>query len=360
MQPSTIAYYVTAHGYGHGVRTSDIVKGLFRAAPETRVHLVTDLDPAFLRNRLPKENITIRPGAFDLGMVQLDSIRVDVPETLKRICRLYEREAELIENERRFFDEAQVDTVVVDIPAIPLSAAHTHGIRSLAVANFTWAWIYEEFAHENPAWQDIIDRMEAAYATAGLLLRTPFAEPLAVFPRHAEVPLLAEPGTANRAGLHAVSGAPLDRKWILLSFTTLDWDPEAIASVAALEDYAFFTIKPLGWDAPNIFPVDRDAFPVADLFATVDAVLTKPGFGALSECVANGTPMIYVEREHFKEYPILEEAVQRFLVHQHLPAADLYKGRIKEALDATWSAPPPRERLAGGGIAECARHILDT
>ncbi|MFT5122907.1 MAG: hypothetical protein ACI9QL_001943 [Candidatus Omnitrophota bacterium] len=358
MQPSNIAYYVTAHGYGHGVRTSDIVKGLYRASPETKVHLITDLDPGFLRNRLPVENITIRPGAFDLGMVQLDSIRVDVPETLTRIRRLYEREAALIEGEQRFFEDAGIDTVVVDIPAIPLRAAHASGIRSLAVANFTWSWIYEEFAHEDPAWEDIIDRMEAAYATAGLLLRTPFAEPLEIFPRREQVPLLAEPGTPNRGGLHNITRAPLDRKWVLLSFTTLDWDAEAIAQVSALDDYAFFTIKPLSWDAPNIFPVDRNAFPVADMFATVDAVLTKPGFGALSECAANHTPMVYVEREKFKEYPILEDAVKRYLVHQHLPAANLYKGRIKDALDAVWTAPAPPEQLASGGMAVCAKHIL--
>jgi len=79
-----MAYYVTAHGYGHGVRSCDILTALLARHPHIRVTVTTDLPEAFLRSRLQGADgrLRVRPGAFDVGMVQKDSIRVDVDATL--------------------------------------------------------------------------------------------------------------------------------------------------------------------------------------------------------------------------------------------------------------------------------------
>jgi L-arabinokinase len=282
---------------------------------------------------------------------------VDVPATLEKISAVYDREDELIQTEVTWLKNQRIDTVVCDIPAMPLQAARIAGIRSVAIANFSWAWIYEEFADEDPRWQSIIDRMNTAYAMADLLVRTPFSESLSVFPKHHNIGLLARPGQADRERLAELTGADPDRKWILLSFTTLEWDEAALAQISSNEAYAFFTVRPLAWDAPNLFAVDRETFLVADLFATVDAVLTKPGFGVLSECVANQKPMLYVERENFREYPVLEAAVKQYLVNTHIPAEKLYRGDISEELAAIWQAPPPPDALRLGGDVEAAKLI---
>ena len=77
-----IAYYITAHGYGHGVRSCDILSALYRKDPGVEITVTTDLPESFLRNRVPGKGFTFRLGAFDVGMVQTDSIRVDVEATL--------------------------------------------------------------------------------------------------------------------------------------------------------------------------------------------------------------------------------------------------------------------------------------
>ncbi|MEJ2109591.1 MAG: hypothetical protein P8Z37_06690, partial [Acidobacteriota bacterium] len=85
----SIAYYVSAHGYGHGVRSCDIIRAFNRLFPDIRVHVITTLPAGFLHNRIPGKQSRFRSGAFDIGMVQKDSIRVDVPATLKQLERLY-------------------------------------------------------------------------------------------------------------------------------------------------------------------------------------------------------------------------------------------------------------------------------
>ncbi|MEI8207484.1 MAG: hypothetical protein WCG03_11455, partial [Kiritimatiellales bacterium] len=72
----TIAYYITAHGYGHGARSCDVLRALYWLYPEQPVIVTTDLPRDFLNSRLAGcGNLTFREGAFDVGLVQKDSLQ---------------------------------------------------------------------------------------------------------------------------------------------------------------------------------------------------------------------------------------------------------------------------------------------
>jgi len=49
---SAIAYYVSAHGYGHGVRSCDIIGAINRLYPRVSVTIVSDLPVHLFENRL--------------------------------------------------------------------------------------------------------------------------------------------------------------------------------------------------------------------------------------------------------------------------------------------------------------------
>ncbi|HOO20034.1 MAG TPA: hypothetical protein PL011_01450 [Kiritimatiellia bacterium] len=352
-----MAYYVTAHGYGHGVRSCDILTALLARHPHIRVTVTTDLPEAFLRSRLQGADgrLRVRPGAFDVGMVQKDSIRVDVDATLDEALELAAERPVLVDVEAEFLRGEGADLVVADIPSIPLEAAAEAGLPAVAVGNFSWDWIYAPFAKRDPRWLRVINLFEQGYRQARLLLKLPFSPAMPVFARHVDIPLLAKPGRDRRAELAAATGADPARRWVLLSFTTLDWSEDALRRVEALETVEFFAVKPLDWPGRrNIHAVDRRRFGFSDVLASVDAVVTKPGFGILSDCVANAKPIIYAEREDFIEYPLLERELKRFLSNVHIPAADLYAGRLGEALGAIETAPPPPETLPGGGAEQAA------
>jgi len=158
---------------------------------------------------------------------------------------------------------------------------------------------------------------------------------------------------ARRAGIDP------DTTWALLSFTALEWDEAALERVSAMASYTFLTVHPLAWARPGFVALDRRDFPYHDVMASCDIVVTKPGYGVLSDCAVNSKPIVYVEREHFREYPILEAAIRRHLRHIHLPAQKLYRGELGEALSAVRHAAPPLELLRGGGDDQAAEAILD-
>lgn len=358
MKNRPLIYYITAHGHGHASRSCDILRALSLARPDMGIVVVSDSPRSFLESRLAGARVELIAGSFDVGMVQRDSVRVDLEATRDAALDLCSRRKGLVAQQAKFLAGRRAAMVVVDIPSIPIEAAKAAGLPVVAVGNFGWDWIYEEFVTQDPRWQPVVDMIADGYRKADLLLRLPFAEPMANFRHIEDVPLVALPGRPRREELARCTGARPDALWSLLSFTSLDWSDDALDRVAALDEVEFFTVKPLMWNRKNIHAVDRRAFPYADVMASVDAVVTKPGFGVLSECVVNNKPIVYTERTDFREYEVLVASVKRFLCNVHIPGVKLYRGELGEALQAVRSAPPPPEKLGAGGDRIAAERIL--
>ena len=352
-----VAYYVSAHGYGHGVRTCDILPELAVRRPDVRVLLTTGLPESFLAPRIRGLPVSLRAGSFDVGMVQLDSVAVDVQATLRAVEALFARREALIREDVHFLQEAGACLVVADIPSIPIEAAARAGIPCVAIGNFGWNWIYAPFAENDPRWLPLIAGIEEGYRKADVLLRLPFSEPMAVFERQVNIPLLARPGRACRTELARETGADPGRTWVLLSFASLNWTADVVRRVACEPGYAFFTVRPLEWAGSGIFSVDRERFAFSDVLASVDAVVSKPGYGLLSECIANNKPLVYTDRQDFIEYPILEAAIQRYLRGVHIPQRALYEGRLAPCLEQLPGLSAPKDAVEQGGAARVVEQL---
>jgi len=353
-----IAYYITAHGYGHGTRSCDIIHALHAAAPEVPVVVKTDLPLPFLNGRLPS-GTQIVPGAFDTGLVQKDSIQVDLEASLEAVAELYSREETLLRQEAEFIRREKIDVVVADIPAIPLAAAHRAGVPAIATGNFGWDWIYSEFAQSDPRWQPYVDKFRVVYEQTELLLRQPFAEPMAAFKKQIDLPLLASPGTDRRQHIAEQLGIDPSLKWVLLSFTTLNLGFQALENLAHLRGCAVFTVEPLEWPDSGVHCIRHSTASFADALASMDVVVTKPGFGIVSECIVNSKPIIYTDRENFREYSVLVEGIEKYCRNAFIPNTELYAGELERALDRIETALAPPETMPRNGAQVAARHILE-
>ena len=353
-----VAYYVTAHGFGHGTRSCDVLAALARARPDVGLVVVTDLSEGFLRSRLPFANVSIRRGRFDVGMVQRDSLRVDLEATLAEGDTFLASVASLVHAEEAFLREQGVAVVVADIPAIPLVAAANLGLPSIAVGNFGWDYIYEEHAEHDARWAPLVSHFREGYARADVLLRLPFAEPMRPFRARVDLPLVATPGVNRRAELAERYGLPMDDVWALLSFTSLDWGARALEKVAATRGISFLSLPPLELASPRVKVLDRAVVSYADLLASCDVVVTKPGYGVVSECAVNDKPIVWSPRDAFREQPILVEALDRSLRSVMLPTEALYAGDLEDAIRRATRAERRGPALLAGGDLVAAREIL--
>ena len=346
---TALVYYVNAHGFGHGARTSDILEAWAAMRPHDPVTIVTDLQPSFFIDRVGLANVAYRPGSFDGGLVQHDSIRADMAASRASV-RLQNAEWDgWVAAESAYLKSMGPAVVASDISGVPMAAAHRAGIPSVGVGNFGWDWIYDDYRDDDPAWVECADRVRAAYAQADRLLRLPFAEPMKAFRSRVDVPVVATAGVRRRDEIAAATGIDAALTWVLLSFSSLGWTMEVARQVARLPGHAFFSVLPLAWPGSGIAYVDPAVFMFRDLVASCDLVVSKPGYGILSDCVANRKPIVHVVRTDFREYHVLVEAMDRHLRNQRIDQETLYRGDLTEALDRVMRNPEPPEPLACGG-----------
>jgi predicted glycosyltransferase len=82
----------------------------------------------------------------------------------------------------------------------------------------------------------------------------------------------------------------------------LDIDWQALEQI---DGWTFLTHDPPAAHPANVRALDRRDWPFADTAASVDAVISKAGYGTVTECIANDVPLIYVPRRAFAEYDAL-------------------------------------------------------
>lgn len=354
----SIAYYITAHGYGHAVRSCDVIAALDRANPEVSIAVTTSLPLQAFYGRVDPFRLTFRYGCFDVGLVQHDAVAADHAATLAALEDLSARRDELLRKEIAYLRRHEIRLVVADIPGLPLVAARECGIPAIATGNFGWDWIYADLAMSEPRWEAHAARFATDYAAADLLLRYPFAPAMPAFRACEDVGLTARPGRPCREAIAAFCGADPAKPWILPAFTSVRWGAAASAALAALDRYELIVVEPLAPPTPTARVVGSDTFDFRDVLASCDIVISKPGYGIVSDCIVNAKPLIHVERGQFAETPILLDGIARHLRQAPLGAADFYAGRWEAALTRLAQAAVPAATLTADGAARVATRII--
>jgi L-arabinokinase len=113
-----------------------------------------------------------------------------------------------------------------------------------------------------------------------------------------------------------------------------------------------------------LIPLDEPAmyargYRYEDVVRAVEVVVTKPGYGIISECAANDTAMLYTSRGRFVEYDVLVAGMGRYVRAAFIDHADLFTGRWRPHLDRLLAQPVPPERARVDG-AEVAADLLLT
>jgi UDP-N-acetylglucosamine:LPS N-acetylglucosamine transferase len=89
--------------------------------------------------------------------------------------------------------------------------------------------------------------------------------------------------------------------------------------------------------------------PFQEVLASVDMVVTKPGYGTIVEAVALRRPVVYVRRYSFADEQSLVDYLHRYGRGTELSQADFFAGRWEPAIQAAFdqAVPPPPPSLSG-------------
>ena len=171
--------------------------------------------------------------------------------------------------------------------------------------------------------------------------------------------MIARRSHRSRQEIRRWLGLPETRPVILLSFGGLEIQGIDFDRVERLTEYLFLTTQDLARPVANLRAVALDGLRYEDLVAQADAVITKPGYGIVSDCLANQTPVLYTSRGEFAEYARLVEGLERFGVSRFIENADLLAGNWRDAITALLGQPRSWTDVPVNG-ADVAAEILET
>jgi L-arabinokinase len=365
-----LVFYLSGHGLGHATRQLEVIGAAVRQAPGARV-IVRTSAPRWIFEAAANPSIEWQEAEVDTGVTQIDSLRLDEDDTARRAARFYRSFADRIEAEAALLRSVGAAMVVGDIPPLAHAAAARAGVGSIAVGNFTWDWIYEAYPSFGRHAPGAIALIRDAYASATLALRLPFHGgfvPMSSVVR--DVPLIARRATRGRGETRRALGVDETAIVVLASFggygARLPYDRIAQSTRFSLlltnHEAAARSMEPGRrgrFHCADMTALAARGFRYADLVAASDVVVSKPGYGIVSECIANGAALLYTSRGRFREQDVFLAEMPTVLRCRFISQEDLSES-WDNAVDALLAQDPPVEHLATDGATVAARTILET
>ena len=321
-----IAYYVSGHGFGHISRSYEVVKYLLEKKEVSRI-FINSTRKDFIKDK--KENLIFRDVAVDVGMIQQTSISLDVPKTLEAIFEFERIQKQIIEQEISFLKQEKIDLVISDSSSLPFVIADKLDLPSYFVGNFTWDFIYQNYINVSHHFQRYANSLREEYALCKFGFILPFHCPMHSIPKKKNIGIVGRKTSLDRQTIREMVQFSPENKYFLFSFGAYGISEEL--DFGNLQDNEWIVVSGYeGLTGEKVIDVNSVDYP--SLVKACDYVLTKPGYGILSESYLANTAVIYTDRGDFAEYPYFVNALSKFHYSAYLPQKDLLSFNLKTAV----------------------------
>ena len=347
---------ISSHGFGHLAQAAPVLNALQTRLPELRLTIRCALPEEKLRSRIHGA-FELIPGSSDFGFAMLDAVRIDYATSAQRYRDFHADWANKVEKERRLFAALRPDLVLTDVAYLPLAGAARAGIRSVSMCSLNWGGLFAHY-YEQESWAGpILDEILAAYRSVECFLRLMPAMPMPELPRTRALAPVAALGTRRRAELCERLGVAVKKCIVLVAYGGFDCDLQA-ARWPQTPGLCWLIPQAWGLQRADMRSIESCGLPFTDLLASVDAVLTKPGYGTFTEATCNGTPVLYQRRDNWPEQDCLIDWLAQHGRCREVDPACFLDGRIERLLSEVLAETPPARPLPEGA-AEAAELLVD-
>ena len=345
---------ISAHGLGHLAQTAPVLDALAALLPTLRLTVRSGLPRSQLMRRIDAAFEHV-PEARDFGFVMHNAVDIDLAASAQRYREFHADWTQRVAAEAAWLRRHRVDALLSNVAYLPLAAAGEARIPAAGLCSLNWADLFAHyFGHE--AWaKEIHAQMLAAYNAGTAFLRVTPGLPMADLLHRHDIAPIAGLGRRDRAHVARLLGLEQDERWILL----------AMGGMAFRLPVEEWPLTPgLNWLVAGEWNIRRDdvrSFDLAgldfrDLLASVDAVVTKPGYGTFVEATCSGIPILYLQRDDWPETRHLAAWLGTHARAEMLTRERLLAGDFIGDLERLWQAPAPALPLATGAD-EAARWL---
>lgn len=354
----TIWCAISGHGYGHAAQVVPILTALDALVPNLRMILRTTVPPAFFQDRLTgrwEHQATQQ----DVGCIQDGPLTIDVPATWSEHQRFHASWDDRLAVEVSAIQQARPHLILSNTSYLALAAGAKAGLHTVAVATLTWDEILDRYrAPGDPIQQELLNNIRQAYAQTNHALRIAPGLPMTAFRQIQDIGPIASPSPSHREQLRTTLGLTPQERLVLVGFGGIPLRDLPWKHMNAMSSFRFIVNDPVDSRYTRIVSLTDMPLRFSAVLASVDLVMTKPGYGTVVECVTNRIPLVYVRRYNFADEASLVEYIHRYGRGVELTLNDFQSGTWQQALEQALTlplpdAPPP----APTGAEEAARRL---
>jgi hypothetical protein len=348
---------ISGHGFGHAAQVVPVLNALGRLVPNLHALLRTTVPAAFFKDRLtiPWEVSVVQQ---DIGCVQNGPMTIDVETTWHEHQRFHSTWGDRLQAEVEAMRAATPDLVIADTPYLALAAGKAAAIPTIALVSFTWDLVLSEYkAPPSIHSQAILQLIRQAYAQADLALRIAPAPKMENFQRVIDIGPIAEPAPSAREQLTEFLKLEPGEHTVLVGFGGIPLDSLPFDRLESLTGYRLLFDGSIPPHSRRFVSTSSLPFSFRTLMASVDVIMTKPGYGTLVEAVALQQPVLYVRRYNFADEQPLVDYLHRYGRGVELSLDNFTQGCWKIALQHALDTPLPSFPPSPTGAAEAATFI---
>ena len=347
---------ITNHGFGHAVRMASVAGQIQKLNPEILLLLVTNA-PRWLLESYIGGDFIHRLKSFDVGVIQSDSLNMDLSATKEKLEYYQKREQQLIASEVEFIVTNKVNLILADIPAMVTKIAKATGIPCWMMSNFGWDFIYGAWGED---FKPIVDWLSDGYSQCDRLFRLPFAEPMNSFPIKEDVGLTGGIPRFTEEELREKYHIKADReKTVLLTFGGLGLTAIPYENLNQFKDWQFITFAGNAPEMPNLLKINDNTLRPVDFMPICGRVVSKPGFSTFSETMRLDIPLISLTRDGFAEAEILLHGLRNHSYHRIVNYQDFFDGDWS-FLSQDLIAPQSSKTIDKYGSEFIAQQVVDS
>jgi len=320
-----IVFYTSSHGFGHSTRMTEVANHIHLPHRIT----FTTMSPQWIYNINARRPFEFRKQKIDGGVKQSDCITILEKETLEEYGAIINRKEGILKEETKWLKENSVDIIISDIAPIAFTLGKKLSIPSIGISNFSWDWIYRPMIKKYKEYSHVIDDICNDYKEADLFLRLPLHGDVSIFSNIKDIPFIARSSYCETEKTKEKLGINRKEKLILLSLSGYDMAKINFLKLEKeLSDFRIISFNPEFPEYKNFIRVKNEKHILhEDVVRASDIVVSKPGYGIVSECIANRTKFLYTTRKDYIETHVLEEGLKKFAISEEMSNEDFLGGK---------------------------------
>jgi uncharacterized protein (TIGR00661 family) len=299
----TIAYYISDYGHGHAARSIAIIRFLLRKHPDIKIAICCSFAINFIKKSLENEDQNRLHYHFvqnDFGFIlKKNSIEVDIFGMNQQYDHYIDGVGEYVEQEKEFLTNIEADLVVSDISPLPFLAAKQLKIPTVGISNFTWYRAYQDILSSGKlqVLYDAYSQMDHFIPLAGAdepEWKGKIQTPIDYFCREMDEAVVDK----IRKELD-----PTNERFLVYFGLGMKIGIDDLSALNLWEsDRCIFVVSGnTSIEGNNIYKIPSEETETQHYIAACDMVISKPGWGTVSEAIQSRRPLLILERSNMRE-----------------------------------------------------------